>query len=153
MDDKNFKLEEFNKSVLSGTATWWQMRLPSGDVFFGDAKARMLGYPDEMFKKYTDFTALVHPDDVDATMNAMKDHLSGKKKYYETVYRIKNKAGEYIKFYDCGKITGKEGNNITVAGFVLKISEDADIFEQMEKFKDIIFGGDTSIIELVSKIK
>ncbi len=50
MENNNFKLKEFNDAVLSETATWWQMNLPSGDVFFGSAKARMLGYTDDVFK-------------------------------------------------------------------------------------------------------
>jgi|GEM_PF-816238 len=139
--EQDFRMEEFDKAVLNETATWWQMSLPSGEVLFGTAKAKMLGFPDDMFKTYHDFVELVHPEDKEKTMQAMKDHLEGRSKIYEAVYRIKNKNGEYLKFYDCGQIIRKEGDQVTVMGFVLKVADDADAFQQMKKFKELILGG------------
>ncbi len=96
---------------------------------------------------------LVHKDDSEKAMQAMRDHITGKEKLYETTYRIKNKNGEYIKFYDCGQITAKEGENITVIGFVMKIKDDIDILEQMKYFKELIISGNPSIVDLISNIK
>jgi len=149
----NFRMEQFDSVVLNGTATWWQMFLPSGEVLFGDAKAEMLGYPASQFKHYQDFMSLVHPDDTEKTMQAMRDHLTGKAKLYETTYRIRNKDGEYIRFYDCGQITKKEGAEVTVTGFVMKILDGDNTLEQMKSFKDLILEGSPSIIELVAKMR
>jgi PAS domain S-box-containing protein len=153
MKENNFKMAQFDEAVLEEKATWWQMELPSGKVIFGDAKAKMLGYPSNKFKTYSDFTNLVHPEDYEKTMEAMKDHLSGKKQFYETLYRIKNKNGEYIMFYDCGQIIKKEGEKIIVMGFVMKVENEKKIFEKMKEFKELITEGKPSIVELVSKIK
>lgn len=153
MDKTNFKMEQFDKAVLNETAAWWQMYLPQGNVIFGSSKAKMLGFPDEMFKHYKDFTNLVHPDDYEKIMQAMRDHIAGNAEFYETTYRIKNKDGEYLNFYDCGQITDKNGDKITVTGFVLKFQEGVDIFSQMKEFKELISSGKPSIIELVSRIK
>ena len=60
----------------------------TGIVTFDNHKATMLGYLPEKFKHYTDFTALVHPEDVDKAMNAMKNHLKGLSDKYEVEYRI-----------------------------------------------------------------
>lgn len=143
---ENNKLEKFDRLVLAGKASWWQMNLPSGNVFFGDAKAEMLGYPESRFKKYTDFTDLVHPDDRETAMQAMRDHLDGKKEVYEVAYRIQHKNGDYIKFYDCGKITKKEGENITVMGFVIKIDNEKEL-EEIQSFKELILKGPESVIK------
>ncbi len=151
--EEPFRMKQFNKAVLLGEVTWWQMELPSGRVIFGDAKAKMPGYPDSDFNYYQDFTKLIHPDDYNNAMNAMYDHIAGKKKFYETQYRIKNISGEYISFYDCGQIIKKEGNEITVIGFVMKVKGDVDFSVQMESFKDLILGGNPSIVELVAKLK
>ena len=62
MENINFKMKEFNDAVLNKTATWWQMNLPSGDVFFGSAKATMLGYPESAFKNYKDFVKIDRRD-------------------------------------------------------------------------------------------
>lgn len=151
--EKDFKLEQFNKAVLNETATWWEMNLPSGDVLFGAAKAKMLGYPDEVFKSYKDFMVLVHPDDAEKAMQAMRDHMYGTAKLYETTYRIKNKNGEYLRFYDCGQIIKRDGENLTAIGFVMKINDDNDILEQMNNFKELILDGNPSIIDLISHIR
>lgn len=153
MTETNFKMVEFNKEVLQERATWWQMELPSGDVIFGDVKTKMLGYPQSDFTKYTDFTDLLHPEDYEKTMKAMKDHLEGKNKVYEAVYRIKAKNGKYISFYDCGQIIKKHKEKITVIGFVMKVDQKKDIFKQMEFFKSLIIEGKPSILELVAKMK
>ncbi len=153
MEANNRRMEEFDTAVLSGTTTWWQMNLPSGTVSFGDAKAGMLGYPAEKFKHYKDFVDLVHPDDREKTMQAMRDHLSGKAERYEATYRIQRKDGEYLRFFDCGQISKKEDGTTTVVGFVMKVSDGVDSSKQTNDFKDLILGGNPSIIELVSKIR
>ena len=88
----------FDRLVLLKKATWWQMELPSGNVLFGDAKAEMLGYPASKFKRYQDFTDLVHKEDYPRIMSDMKHHLEGGRDFYEANYRIKNSDGEYIGF-------------------------------------------------------
>jgi hypothetical protein len=79
--------------------------------------------------------------------------MAGKEKVYETIYRIKNKSGEYIRFYDCGQITKRDGDELTIMGFVLKVDNEVDSVGQMKDFKDLIVGGNPSIIELVSKLR
>lgn len=86
-------LAEFDKLLLEGKTTWWQMELPSGKVIFGDTKAKLLGRESKDFKVYQDFTALLHPDDYEATMTAMRDHLAGKDPYYHCTYRIQTHGG------------------------------------------------------------
>ena len=148
--EKNFRLEHFNKAVLMGEATWWQMSLPVGNVIFGENKAEMLGYKEDDFKHFTDFMKLVHPDDYQSAMDAMRSHMTGKADLYETTYRIKHRDGHYIRFYDCGQITQKEGNEMTIMGFVMKVKDEEDILAQMKEFKDMILSGEPSIIDLVA---
>lgn len=154
-DDKgeteNHKL--FERAVIEGKATWWQMELPSGSVFFGIAKSEMLGYPEEKFKHYKDFMELVHPDDAKKAMQAMRDHMDGKKKYYETTYKIKSKSGEYLQFYDCGKIIKGEGHNITAIGFVWKVDEEMNSLKQMKEFKEMVMKGNPSMVDLIKNIR
>jgi len=153
MADKNVSMEALDRAILLGNVSWWEMKLPSGDVIFGDAKAKMLGYPETMFRHYKDFMRLVHPEDAEKAMQAMRDHMNGKADVYETTYRIKQNIGEYIRFYDCGQITKREGNTMTVMGFVLKIKEDGIVSEEIKNFKKMIIEGKPSIIELVAKIR
>jgi diguanylate cyclase (GGDEF)-like protein len=58
-------------------------------------------------------------------MQAMRDHLSGKKATYEVEYRIKTKAGDYKWYYDRGSIVKRDDNGkpLLVVGIVFDITE------------------------------
>lgn len=121
--------------------------------FFGESKTNMLGFDEKDFKNFKDFTTLLHPDDYEKAMQDMRDHLEGKKDFYETDYRIKHKDGHYLHFYDCGQIVKKEGDNITVAGFVMKIDDSKKVQDVMKNFKELILKGEPSMVDLIQKIK
>ena len=112
-------------TMMATNIAWWEMELPSGKVAFHRRKTDMLGYEPDGFKHYEDFTNLLHPDDHDKAMQAMRDHLEGKKEKYETEYRIRTKSGEYKWFRDIGSVVEKtkDGSEIKVAGIVINISE------------------------------
>lgn len=153
MSDQNFRMDQFDQAVVAGRATWWKMELPSGKVLFGKQKAKMLGYPASRFRHYQDFVELVHPEDQEKTMLAMRNHLDGRAKLYEAAYRIRAKNGEYLRFYDCGQIISKEGDKVDVCGFVMKVKPDGDIPKQIKRFKDMILAGHPSIAELVARMQ
>jgi len=112
-------------ALKAANMAWWEMDLPTGNVIFEKRKAEMLDFPPEKFKRYTDFSALVHPDDQERTIDAMRAHLSGSVDKYEVEYRIKSASEEYRWFYDIGSVTKRDsqGKPLTVAGLVLNISE------------------------------
>lgn len=112
----------------SGIA-WWMMEYPSGTVFFAPNKVKMLGYDEaeaDKFIHYTHFTDLIHPDDYEPAMNAMRALLTGEKDVYETKYRIKTKDFDrdgYVVYYDKGKIVGRNNKGeLAIAGIVLNIT-------------------------------
>ncbi|MBS3817832.1 MAG: PAS domain-containing sensor histidine kinase [Candidatus Thermoplasmatota archaeon] len=125
--------ERLEDAMETGNLAWWEMELPSGEIQFNDRKAEMLGYPPEKFEHYTDFTDIIHPEDHDRAMKAMKDHLEGKEKRYEVEYRIEKDNGEYKWFRDVGSITEEEGEYKKVTGIVIDIDERKRIQEH-EKF-------------------
>ncbi len=109
----------------SANMAWWEMDVQSGSVIFENRKAEMLGYSPDMFKHYTDFTNLIHPEDFDKAMDAMKTHLDMTVDKYEVEYRIKSSDGRYQWFYDIGSVIkrDKNGRPLTVAGLVLNIGQ------------------------------
>lgn len=113
-------------AIQAGGMAWWLMELPSGAVFFSPNKIKLLGYNEKdvkSFVHYTNFTDLVHPEDQEKCMQAMRDHIEGRAEMYETKYRIKAKDGSYKTLYDRGKIVGRKGEELAIAGIVLDISE------------------------------
>ena len=121
LKDENQRLE---LAMKAANFAWWEMDITSGNITFGKLKAEILGYPHEKFRHYTDFMALVHPDDYEKAMNAMRAHISGEKGNYEVEYRIATRLGEYKWFYDIGSIVKRssEGKPLTIAGLVIDIT-------------------------------
>jgi PAS domain S-box-containing protein len=115
---------QFQNAMDVGNLAWWEMDCKTGSVRFYKKKAEMLGYPPEQFSHYTDFTRLLHPDDHDRVMQAMRDHFTGKKSSYETEYRIKTVSGEYRWFWDVGGISEYDasGKPVKVMGIVIDIT-------------------------------
>jgi PAS domain S-box-containing protein len=123
----NRSQERLDLCLSSGNIAWWEMELPSGKVIFNENKVKMLGYTVEDFldADYKSFMNLVHPDDYERVMQAMKDHLDGKKETYDVEYRIRAKNGTYKWYYDKGSVVERDQKNkpLVVKGIVIDISK------------------------------
>ena len=118
--------ERLEAAMHAGNLAWWTMDVSSGEVSFDEHKALMLGYSPDSFETYRDFTDLLHPNDYERAMQAMRDHLSGKAEQYRVEYRLKTSRGSYRWFRDVGGVTqwDSEGNPLrVVTGVVLDITE------------------------------
>ncbi|MFA5301998.1 MAG: ATP-binding protein [Bacteroidales bacterium] len=122
-------------ALEAGDMAWWEMELPSGNIIFNNNKTRMLGLKGEDFTHFQDFMNIVHPEDYDVAMNAMRDHLSGKASMYECEYRMKNAGDKYQWFHDAGKIVYREGEKLLIAGIVTEITERKRIEKQLQEAK------------------
>ncbi len=115
----------YKDALEIGNFAYWEVAFPSGKTTFHKSKATILGYQPERFTHYSDFTNLLHPDDLEPAMEAMRDCLSGRKEKYEVDYRIKSAAGQYKWFHDIGRIVTRnsEGKPLKVRGIIVDISE------------------------------
>lgn len=134
LKEKEIALSQINNRLDSamnyGNIAWWEWDVSSGKVIFDDKKATMIGYTVEEFP--TDvykICDLIHPDDYDRAMNAMKLHLEGKADSWNTTYRIRRKDGGYAWYYDRGKITKRNssGAPVLVVGTVIDVSNIKDM--------------------------
>ncbi|MBK7626068.1 MAG: PAS domain-containing protein [Bacteroidales bacterium] len=134
------KSSRLDLAMQTANMAWWEMEISTGKVTFDKLKATMLGYQPEKFKHYTDFTALIHPEDLDKAMNAMKMHLSRLSEKYEVEYRIMNSAGEYKWFYDIGAIVKNDDNGapLNVIGFVIDINARKNAEEEIIKLNETL---------------
>ena len=119
--------ERLELSLSAGNLAWWDWDVKANRVTFNELKVKMLGYEMSDFENvgYQAFTDLLHPDDHEKAMQAMRDHLSGEKELYEVEYRIKTSTGEYKWFYDRGSATDydEEGKPLRLKGIVFDITE------------------------------
>jgi len=122
----------FELAMKSANMAWWEMNITSGEVKFDPRKATMLGYQPSDFKHYNDFMKLIHPEDYDKVMNAMKNHLYKETEKYEIEYRIKSASGEYMWFYDVGKrIEHDIEKTNRVSGTIMNITGRKDSEEKL----------------------
>ena len=127
--------ERLDLCLSAGNLAWWEMNVKTGKVVFNENKVGMLGYSMKDFNDvdYTAFTDIVHPDDYERTMQAMRDHLEGKRELYEVDYRIRTKKGKYKWFHDRGSIVerNQNGEPLTIKGVVFDITNLKDKEKQL----------------------
>jgi two-component system CheB/CheR fusion protein len=118
--------EQLRLALSIGNLAWWDWDFKSGKVKFSDEKALMLGYePDELKNNDVyDWTKMIHPDDYDTAMAAMKSHIEGERPDYEVEYRIRTKKGKWKWFYDKGGALNRDekGLPLRLAGIVSDVT-------------------------------
>lgn len=136
--------EEKLEFAWAGNLGRWEWNVKTGEVLYNKKKIEALGYKEgEINPKVYDFTAMLHPDDYEATMNNMREHLSGIRPAYEVEYRIRTKDGNYKWFYDRGNIVERdtEGKPARLIGIVFDITERKEkentLREANEKLKEL----------------
>ncbi len=121
----NENLKRLELAVETVNLAWWAMDVPTGNVQFHKRKAEMLGYDPADFTHYSHFTGILHPDDYEKSMQAMRDHIYGSVPMYESLYRIKKADGTYTWFSDAGAIVKRtpDGKPLRIVGFVIDVSK------------------------------
>ncbi|MFW5894294.1 MAG: sensor domain-containing diguanylate cyclase [Bacillota bacterium] len=126
------KEEKELKFAWTGNLGKWYWHFPSNTLTFNPKKWTALGYDESEIPEnpgYTLFTDMLHPDDHESVMEAMRAHLRGDKDVYEAEYRIRTKDGSYKWYYDRGKVTeySKEGKPVFLAGIVFDITKQREM--------------------------
>ncbi|MEI6386637.1 MAG: PAS domain-containing sensor histidine kinase [Spirochaetota bacterium] len=120
----------------AGNLGRWEWHYPSGVVICSPLKLKALGFESgEINPTVHDWTARIHPEDFERTMDMMKRHLLGETPVYEVEYRIRAKDGSYKWFYDRGKVTehSLEGKPLLIAGIVFDITESKQMEADLKK--------------------
>lgn len=147
----SFSYTRFQNAMDAGNIAWWEMNFSTGNIVCHENKARMLGYQPENFTHYTDFTKLLHQNDYEPAMQAMRDHLVGKIPRYEIEYRIKTADGNYRWFRDIGAISEYDdsGKPLKVMGIVIDITDrkrtELELLSEKNHLKMIIDSSPASI--------
>ena len=106
--------------VIEGTRLGlWDWNPQTNEVHFNVRWAEMLGLTYEEVKhELSQWESLVHPDDLELCYADIKDHLEGKKDFYENIHRMKHKNGSWVYILDRGKVVerDKDGNAIRFTG-------------------------------------
>lgn len=124
-------IDNLQTLMLNSPYPWWEWEPDTNVVTFSPLKATMLGYDAEFFhgKGYQGFTDLVHPDDFERTMGAMRDLLSGIAELYQVDYRIKDTLGVYHWYMDRGVILERNANGRPklIRGIVVDLGKEGEV--------------------------
>jgi PAS domain S-box-containing protein len=135
-------IDELNKSLESSDLIWWEWYIPDNKVTFNPLKVKTLGYDPKNYagSKYQAFTALIHKEDYERAMQAMRDHLEGKADIYRIDYRIKAKDGHYEWYMDRGSIIERtpNGRPVKLRGLVIDLGKEISVDIQEENVLKMI---------------
>ncbi|MEX1366751.1 MAG: PAS domain-containing protein [Nannocystaceae bacterium] len=92
--------------VIEGTRLgFWDWNPRTNEAHFSPRWAQMLGYdPEDIAPRMEACRSLVHPDDVAACDQAMREHLLGRRPYFEVVHRMRHAEGRWIYVLNRGKV-------------------------------------------------
>ncbi len=97
--------DRFRKTLDVTSDGMWDRNLDTGEVYYGSTWASALGYSeDDLITGKISWEKLLHPEDREKTLQELRDHLAGKTKKYEAVFRLKNSKNEYQWIQARGKI-------------------------------------------------
>jgi len=116
--------DKLELTLHNSRITWWEWNYKSGMLVFPMQKSHMLGYePGEFPQTIEGFDQLVHPDDVQLLKEALSDHISRKKEYYESDFRLKSKDGKYHWIHTIGRVTEfRDDDPFKLVGTIMDIS-------------------------------
>ena len=142
---------QLNKMDLMAEATHialWDMNASDEDdpsdlietLVFSSEFRHMLGYEDEKDfpNVITSWSDLLHPDDKEATILALNNHIDDKtgETPFDVEYRLLKKNGEYSYFRATGAtIRNKDGRAFRVAGALMDITKEKDLLFKMDKLR------------------
>ncbi|MFP4344434.1 MAG: GAF domain-containing protein [Anaerolineales bacterium] len=89
--------EERLALVMRGTNDGiWDWNIQTDHIYFSPRWKTMLGYSeDEISSDFEAWRRLVHPDDLQGSLQALEEHLQGEARLFELEHRLKHKDGSY----------------------------------------------------------
>ncbi len=116
----------------------WDWNLSTGEMFFDSRYYSMAGYePDEFAHLYDEWKQRIHPDDLEAFMTAMNDHVSGKSGSFDSVYRFLRKDETWMWIHGRGKCVRRDetGSMLRIVGTQTDITDKKHAVEEREKLQ------------------
>jgi diguanylate cyclase (GGDEF)-like protein/PAS domain S-box-containing protein len=126
--------QRFKLAIDGSQDGLWDWNTKTNKVLFSHRWKEMLGYSDEEVSDSLDeWSKRVHPDDIEAAMKAINEHLAGKTEVYENRHRVQCKDGSWKWILDRGKaLFNDDGKPIRVVGFHTDVTKEIKHQEALE---------------------
>jgi PAS domain S-box-containing protein len=117
--------ERLELALLGSDAGLWDWNIKTKKLVSNKRWFTIRGFTDNEFINIDDIWGnLLHPDDSEATIKALNDHLENKTAFYQAEYRSLTKSGQYIWILDTGKVMefDDDGNPLRIVGTNIDIT-------------------------------
>jgi PAS domain S-box-containing protein len=126
-----FRLDEdLDRFLYDSPYPWWEWNVPENLVKVSPLKVTNIGYDPDDFAGagYQAYTSLLHEEDFERAMDAMRDLLEGRTPIYQVDYRIRAADGTYHWYMDRGVAIQRlpDGSPAVVRGVVLDLGDHLD---------------------------
>ncbi len=123
--------------VLDATSDGiWDWNIATGEVLFSPNWFTSLGYKvGELPPHFSSWEAIVHPDDMPRTQEALAAHFAGQTPFYECENRLLTKEGIYRWNLDRGQVVMRDdqGNPVRMVGTDTDITERKHLEAQLRQ--------------------
>ena len=83
-------------AVKAGNIGLWDWDLITNKVSYSAEWKRQIGYEeDEIADRFDEWESRIHPDDLNSTLDKVKNFIAGAGKYHEWEFRLRHKDGSY----------------------------------------------------------
>ena len=137
--------ERLERALWGADLGLWDWHIQTGEVFFDQRWAAMLGYaPEELEPSMATWERLVHPEDLPAVRQALDAHLRGETPAYETEHRVLTRSGAWKWILDRGRVAERDpyGRPLRATGTHLDVTQRREAEEALraseEKFRDLV---------------
>lgn len=118
--------EERYTHMLNATCDGlWDWNISTGVVYYSPQWIRLLGFPPEQVSSTVQFFKdLIHPEDLQHTLQVLEDHLAGRTPVKELELRLRLSSGDYRWFLDRGKVVVRapDGTPLRMVGTITDIA-------------------------------
>ena len=99
----------------------WEWDLAAGRVTYGSLWKKMLGYAEhEIADSPDEWRGRIHPDDLEATLARVQEHLEGNTPSYVSEHRLRCKDGSYKWILDRGQVLERAADGTPLRFFGTK---------------------------------
>ncbi|WP_404408927.1 diguanylate cyclase [Pseudidiomarina marina] len=105
--------QSFALALAAGNLATWDWNLIKQTVSVNHTWAEILGR-DESYAQNNRWATLIHPEDYQATRDALQRHLKGQAERFEARFRLQHADGHFIWLHSIGKVIEFDDNGLAV---------------------------------------
>lgn len=115
-------IQKLDYAADEALAGYWEWHIDTNYLYLSKGWKKFLGYEDdELENNFETFNTLLHPEDVEPTINIVNRYLETKEGVYKAKFRLKHKDGTYKWISAVGGLS--EGDRNIFFGFHIDIDD------------------------------